>query len=109
MRSSDEASTRSWSTRAMRATSWSDRHTACNQVFKPQFFQNAAIDRTMFALTVKNGQTRIYLTDGTANAGGTAGALAANFWRLDNANQPAATLLASQGTCVAPNPATHTF
>ena len=27
----------------------------------------------MFALTVKNGNTRIYLTDGTANGGGIAG------------------------------------
>ena len=83
--------------------------TAFSQVFAPQFFQNAAIDRTMFALTVKNNQTRIYLTDGTANGGGIGGALAANFWRLDNANQSAATLLASQGTCVAPVAATHTF
>ena len=28
----------------------------------------------MFALTVKNGKTRIYLTDGTANGGGIAAA-----------------------------------
>ena len=41
------------------------------QVFAPQF-PGGGTDRTMFALTVKNGQTRIYLTDGTANGGGTA-------------------------------------
>ncbi len=50
----------------------------------------------MFALTVKNGHTRIYLTEGTANPGASTGPFAANFWRTDNANQPAATLLASQ-------------
>jgi hypothetical protein len=42
----------------------------------------------MLAPTVKNGTTRIYLTDGTAGA--------SEFWRTDNANQPAAALLASQ-------------
>ena len=70
--------------------------TAFSQVFAPQFAAGAGIDRTMFALTVKNGQTRIYLTDGTANGGGISGALASNFWRTDNANQSAASLLASQ-------------
>jgi hypothetical protein len=80
------------------------------QVFAPQFNQGAGIDRTMFALTVKNGQTRIYLTDGTANGAGIAGALASNFWRTDNANQLAAALLASQAAgAVPPDPATHTF
>jgi hypothetical protein len=80
------------------------------QVFAPQFNQGAGIDRTMFALTVKSGQTRIYLVDGTANGGGISGALASNFWRVDNANQPAATLLASEGPgSVPPDPATHTF
>ena len=70
----------------------------------------------MFALTVKNGHTRIYLTDGTAAGGGPTDPLAANFWRTDNANQPAVTLLASQGSvtpvgsaCNPPNPATNTF
>jgi hypothetical protein len=72
--------------------------TAFQQVFAPQFNQGAGIDRTMFALTVKNGHTRIYLTDGTANANGIADPLASNFWRTDNANQPAGTLLASQTT-----------
>jgi hypothetical protein len=81
-----------------------------SQVFAPQFNQGAGIDRLMFALTVKNGHTRIYLTEGTANGGGINGALASNFWRLDDANQPAATLLASQPTgATAPDPATHTF
>jgi hypothetical protein len=65
------------------------------QVFAPQF-PGGGTDRTMIAPTVKNGKTRIYLTDGTANGGGSAGPLAANFWRTDNANQSAATLLASQ-------------
>jgi hypothetical protein len=82
--------------------------TAFSQVFAPQF-PGGGTDRTMLALTVKNGHTRIYLTDGTANGGGIGGALAANFWRTDNANQPAATLLASQGTCTAPDPTTHAF
>jgi hypothetical protein len=51
-------------------------------------------DRTMFSATVKNGTTRIYLTEGTANGGGSADPFAATFWRTDDANQPAATLLA---------------
>jgi len=86
------------------------------QVFAPQFNQGAGIDRTMFALTVKNGQTRIYLTDGTAAGGGPTDPLAANFWRTDNGQLSAAALLASQGSvtptgsaCNPPNPATHTF
>jgi hypothetical protein len=81
-----------------------------SQVFAPQFYQGAGIDRLMFSLTVKNGHTRIYLTEGTSNGGGISGALASNFWRLDNANQPAAALLASQPAgATAPDPATHTF
>ena len=94
--------------------------TAFQQVFKPQFNQggnlNAGIDRAMFALTVKNGHTRIYLTDGTAAGGGPTDPFAANFWRTDNGQLSAATLLASQGSvtptgaaCVSPDPATHTF
>jgi hypothetical protein len=84
--------------------------TAFQRVFAPQFDQGAGIDRTMFALTVKNGHTRIYLTDGTSNVDGIAGALASNFWRTDNANQPAAALLASQAAgSTPPDPATHTF
>ncbi len=83
--------------------------TAFSQVFAPQF-PGGGTDRLMFALTVKNGHTRIYLTEGTANGAGIGGALASNFWRLDNANQPAATLLASQPAGAAsPDPATHTF
>jgi len=84
--------------------------TAFNQVFAPQFNQGAGIDRTMFSLTVKNGKTRIYLTEGTSNGGGISSPLAANFWRLDNANQSAAALLASQATGAAPPDAdTHLF
>jgi hypothetical protein len=82
--------------------------TAFRQVFRPQF-PGGGTDRTMIALAAKNGHTRIYLTDGTANGAGIGGAQAANFWRTDNANQPAATLLASQGTCAAPDPTTHAF
>jgi hypothetical protein len=63
--------------------------TAFNKVFAAQF-PGGGTDRNMFALTVKNGHTRIYLTEGTA------GSPTANFWRTDNANQPAATLLATQ-------------
>ena len=80
--------------------------TAFQQVFAPQFNQGAGIDRTMFALTAKNGHTRMYLTDGTQNTAGIAGPLASNFWRTDMADQPAAALLASQGPGASePNPA----
>jgi len=80
------------------------------QVFAPQFNQGAGIDRLMFALTPKSGTTRIYLTEGTQNTGGISGPLASNLWRTDNANQPAATLLATQAAGgVPPDPATHTF
>src|SRR6266403_632737 len=76
--------------------------TAFKQVFAPQFAAGAGIDRTMFAATIKNGQTRIYLTDGTANGG----SQPSNFWRTDNAGQTAAALLASQaaGSTVPPAP-----
>ena len=85
--------------------------TAFAQVFKPQFNQGAGIDRTMFALTTKNGHTRIYLTEGTQpSSSSNTTALAANFWRTDVGDQSAASLLASQGaSCVAPDPTTHTF
>src|SRR5207247_134058 len=66
--------------------------TAFEQVFAPQF-PGGGVDRTMFALTVKNSMTRIYLTDGTAGST----SVPSGFWRTDNANQPAATLLASEG------------
>jgi hypothetical protein len=82
----------------------STSQTDFRQVFAPQFAAGAGIDRTMVAATVKNAKTRLYLVDGTANGGGSAGALAGNFWRTDNADQPAATLLASQaaGSTVPP-------
>jgi hypothetical protein len=70
--------------------------TAFSKVFAAEFNQGAGINRTMFALTVKGGHTRIYLTDGTNNGNGPQDPLAATFWRTDNANQPAAALLASQ-------------
>ena len=65
------------------------------QVFAPQF-AGGGRDRTMVAATVKNAKTRLYLLDGTANTAGPAGPNAGNFWRTDNADQPAAALLASQ-------------
>src|SRR5207244_11336208 len=95
--------------------------TAFQQLFAPQFDQgtahlDAGTDRTMFALTVKNAHTRIYLTDGTAAGGGPTDPFAANVWRTDNGQLPAAALLAAQGSvtpvgwaCVSPKPARHTF
>jgi hypothetical protein len=65
------------------------------QVFGPRF-PGGGTDRTTVAPTVKNGKTRLYLTDGTANANGILSPTASEFWRTDNANQPAATLLATQ-------------
>jgi hypothetical protein len=73
------------------------------QVFSPRF-PGGGIDRTMFALTVKNSNTRIYLTEGTANGAGFAGPTAAEFWRTDNGNQTAATLLASEASGVVEPP-----
>jgi hypothetical protein len=85
--------------------------TAFTQVFKPQFFQGLGVDRLMFALTPKSGHTRIYLTEGTQpSSSANSNPLAANFWRTDLGDQPAASLLASQpAACTAPDPATHTF
>src|SRR5919197_1415864 len=74
----------------------SSSQTDFRQVFAPQFAPSGGRDRTMVAATVKNSHTRLYLLDGTANTGGSAGARAGNFWRTDNADQPAAALLASQ-------------
>jgi len=86
-----------------------DPQTTFKQVFAPQF-PGGGVDRTMFALTVKNSHTRIYLTEGTAASSSILDPNAANFWRTDNANQTAAALLASQVLpCTAPNPLTHTF
>jgi hypothetical protein len=83
--------------------------TAFTRIFAPQF-PGGGTDRLMFATTVKNGHTRIYLTEGTSNGGGISAALASNFWRLDDAGQSAAALLASQAAgATAPDPATHTF
>jgi hypothetical protein len=96
--------------------------TTFQQVFKPNYVPPQCapipggscgflgIDRTMFALTVKAGHTRIYLGDGTQNANGPAHPDAATFWRTDMADQPAASLLATQAAgATPPNPATHTF
>jgi hypothetical protein len=63
-----------------------------HQVFAPRH-PGGGTDRTMFAATVKNATTRLYLTDGTAGST----SVPSEFWRTDNANQPAATLLASEG------------
>ena len=62
------------------------------QVFAPRN-PGGGTDRTMFAATVKNAKTRLYLTDGTAGST----SVPSEFWRTDNANQPAAALLASEG------------
>ena len=83
--------------------------TAFQQVFAPQFNQGAGIDRTMFALTPKNGHTRMYLTDGTANGNGPSDPLASNFWRTDMADQSAAGLLASQGPGASEPSVANTF
>jgi len=100
--------------------------TAFSQLFKPQFVPPQCtvpvppapptgcglngVDRTMFALTVKNNHTRIYLTEGTQPAvNSVTFPTDSNFWRTDLGDQSSATLLASQGACVAPDPATHTF
>jgi hypothetical protein len=72
--------------------------TAFARVFAARFAPSGGRDRVMLALTVKNGKTRIYLTDGVNNGGGILSPAAAEFWRTDNANQPAATLLASQAS-----------
>ena len=66
-----------------------------NQVFAPRH-PGGGTDRTMFAAAVKAGKTRLYLTDGTAGSG-TSTTLTSEFWRTDDSNQPAATLLASEG------------
>src|SRR5437762_1444636 len=78
--------------------------TAFKQVFAPQF-PGGGVDRTMFAATVKDSKTRIYLTDGTAASSNPLASNAANFWRTDNAGQTAAALLASQaaGSTVPPD------
>jgi len=81
----------------------SSSQTDFRQVFAPQF-PGGGVDRTMFAATVKNGKTRIYLTDGRAAGFDPTAANAANFWRTDNADKSAAALLASQaaGSTVPP-------
>src|SRR5207249_597469 len=78
--------------------------TAFKQVFAPQF-PGGGVDRTMFAATVQNNKTRIYLTDGTAASSNPLASNAANFWRTDNAGLTAAALLASQaaGSTVPPD------
>src|SRR6266480_518307 len=63
-----------------------------HQVFAPRN-PGGGTDRVMLAPTVQNGTTRIYLTDGTAGST----SVPSEFWRTDNANQPAADLLASEG------------
>jgi hypothetical protein len=77
-----------------------------HQLFAPQF---PVPDRTSFAITVKSNATRIYLTDGTANPGNSSNPLASNFWRTDNGNQPASTLLGSQSAGATAPPDTTTY
>src|SRR4051794_35717517 len=85
--------------------------TAFTQVFAPQFLgvSTPGSDRTMLDLTRKNGHTRIYLTDGTANGAGATAPTASNFWRTDVGEQPAASLLASQATGNTEPNAANTF
>jgi hypothetical protein len=82
--------------------------TAFTQVFSPRT-PGGGTDRVQFAPTIKNGHTRIYLTEGTANANGVADPTASSLWRLDDANQPAATLVASETAGATPPPDTTTF
>ncbi len=83
--------------------------TAFTQVFAPEN-PGGGINRSMFALTVKNSHTRIYLTDGTVNGDGPLSPLASTFWRTDLGDQPASTLLASEPAgATAPDPVTHTY
>src|SRR5580765_7849744 len=49
----------------------------------------------MFDLTVKNGKTRIYVYNGTATVA------TQGFYRLDNADVPAASLVTGSGASVA--------
>src|SRR5205085_10195679 len=51
---------------------------------------------TRLALTGKDGETGADRGGGAANGAGPTGRTASNFWRTDNADQPAAALLASQ-------------
>jgi hypothetical protein len=67
-----------------------DGTSAFLQVFAP-LAPGGGLERTMFALTVKNSNTRIYLTDGNT------GSSPSGFWRTDNAGQTAPLLLASEG------------
>jgi hypothetical protein len=100
--------------------------TAFTQLFKPQFVPPQCTvpvppapptgcglngtDRTMFALTMKNNHTRIYLTEGTQpTVNNVVFPTDANFWRTDVGDQSAATLLASQGACASPDPTIHAF
>ena len=86
------------------------------QVFRPRFpgagTQGVGApnddERTSVALTVKNGKTRIYLITGQVeaapgfaatncySASGSPCEAPSSFWRLDNANQTSATLLAGE-------------
>jgi hypothetical protein len=68
-----------------------------HQVFAP-LFPGGGRDRLSMALTTKSGTTRIYLTDGAVNNAGRLGPNAAQFWRTDNGNQPASTLLATEAS-----------
>jgi hypothetical protein len=68
---------------------------AFQQIFRPTspLFNT---DQTMFALTVQGGHTRIYAGDGAQGPGPSS--QESQVWRSDNADVPAATLLATQTT-----------
>src|SRR5207248_5033827 len=82
----------------------STSQTDFRQVFAPRH-PGGGVDRVMFAATVKNAKTRLYLTDGTAGSATTT-SLTAEFWRTDNANLAAATLLATESASSTEPPVT---
>src|SRR5437764_1816609 len=61
----------------------STSQTDFRQVFAPQFAAGLGIDRTMFAATVKDAKTRLYLTDGTAASSDSTAPNAAQCCRPD--------------------------
>lgn len=50
------------------------------------------VDRAEFALTTKDGHTRIYVGDGEQNSSAASGGHPSTFWRVDNADVDATTL-----------------
>jgi hypothetical protein len=61
------------------------------QVFAPTAPVASSTDRSSFALTISAGHTRMYVGDGSV--GPASGAPPSSFWRNDNLNVPASTLV----------------